>query len=702
MTEPQESLHFLDYWRVIHSRKEIVVAVFLLVVATGILVTYSLPKVYMASTLIRIKEESPDVPPFSDDAGVQRYDPLFLRTMFEIIQSRPVLEEVVRNLGLNEKLGKAYGYYDVMGEKSFDQTVKIVSRHMRVQQYRDTNLIQVRIYLSEPKNAAPQEAARVADEVAKVFREQNLTRSREVKERALDALQKSIVEQSNRVTRAEAKVEEIRKLYNISMSRPLYSAGVPLEKRRLEYLESLRTEANMELVQKKNKHDTVEKLSPEKLLGALEYISGDQRLSKLISQRSDAEVDLKRLRESGLGSKHLDVTSKEEALKEINKKLEEALEGLKIGIKADYEGARAKLASLEAEIDVEKAKDIKAEGEGYRDFEKAQEELEHQRRIRNALEIKYEEEKIALRIPKTTVEIIEPAKPPAADEPTSPKFLLNILLSIFVGLISGVGLAYFIEYLDTSVKTIEDIERFMEVPVIGVIPQKVKAFTEEGAETAHAEAYRVLRTNIQFSKKFSGGKTLCFTSGSIGEGKSLSLFNLAYVYAQLGDKVVIVDSDLHRPRQHRLLGVPNSQGLANVLSGEADLNDVLTPTKVPNLYLLPSGRLSSGAHGLLSSPRVNELIKVLKERFDIVFFDAPPIMGVSDASLLVRDVDGVVLVIQHRKYPRAISARAKDMIDNLGGNIVGVVLNNINISRDYSYYYQHYYNYPKYRLPQKT
>jgi capsular exopolysaccharide synthesis family protein len=138
----------------------------------------------------------------------------------------------------------------------------------------------------------------------------------------------------------------------------------------------------------------------------------------------------------------------------------------------------------------------------------------------------------------------------------------------------------------------------------------------------------------------------------------------------------------------------NDKGLANVLVGEMRLEDAIMATQTANLDLLPSGRIAASVHGLLNSAIMKEIIAGLHESYDFIFFDAPPAVGVSDASLLVREMSGVILVIQHRKYPRAVSIRAKDMINNIGGNLIGVVLNNINISKDYSsYYYQQHYNY---------
>jgi capsular exopolysaccharide synthesis family protein len=360
---------------------------------------------------------------------------------------------------------------------------------------------------------------------------------------------------------------------------------------------------------------------------------------------------------------------------------------------AEFNAAQAKLEIINSELQGLRDREREAESSSYRIFAEAIDARNHVKKIRDALEMRYFQEQIELRIPKTTVELISDAKAPHEEDNVSPNMAMNIMLSILAGLGAGIGLAYFVEYLDTSVKTIDDIEKSMQVPVLGVIPQKVVPLNEAGANPAHAESYRILRTNIQFSQKFKDGKTLCFTSGSMGEGKSLTLFNLGFICGQLGDRTIIIDSDLHRPRQHRMFGVSNKVGLANVLIGEVSLDDVIQKSVFPNLDFLPSGKLDGGVHGLLDTQRMRSLIASLKDRYDRIFFDAPPIIGVSDASVLAREVDGVMLLIQHRKYPKAVSERAKGMLDNMGVNLMGVVLNNINVSRDQSYYYYHQYYY---------
>ena len=264
---------------------------------------------------------------------------------------------------------------------------------------------------------------------------------------------------------------------------------------------------------------------------------------------------------------------------------------------------------------------------------------------------------------------------------------MNIALGIIIGLVVGVGLAFFIEYLDTSVKTIDDVERTLQAPVLGVIPQNVGYLIEEGAESPHAEAYRVLRTNLLFSRKDDKLNTVAVVSAGAGEGKSTTVCNLATVFAQSGQRVLMVDSDLRRPTLHKLMGVTNTLGLTNYLLKQNTLEEVIQTSKLPSLDFMASGKLPSSSLGILSSAQMKDLINELKQRYDFVFFDSPPIMGVSDASVLASEVDMTLQVIQYRRYPQPMNIRAKQLVEKVGGNLVGIVLNNINMSQDESYYY---------------
>ena len=297
MQEEQEALHFLDYWRVIRSRKEIIIAVTLLVVLTGILVTYSMPKVYRASCIIGVQQEAPDVELWNRTAT--GYDPFYMRTMFEIIQSRPIIEETIRKLGLDRKLAGAYGW--PKGE-AFDQTVKLLSHGMKVQQYRDTNLIEIQIYLAEPKATAHEEAARAANMVADVFRDQRILVSREETERGLRALKASLDDQGEKVDKLKNTVKEIRELYGINVGVRASGANRATEEDGIRTLDVYRRRTSVELAEKEAKLKQLEALSGAQLLETTSLFA-DVVLAGLVATKQKYDVELSRLLES-YGDRH--------------------------------------------------------------------------------------------------------------------------------------------------------------------------------------------------------------------------------------------------------------------------------------------------------------------------------------------------------------------------------------------------------------
>ena len=301
-------------------------------------------------------------------------------------------------------------------------------------------------------------------------------------------------------------------------------------------------------------------------------------------------------------------------------------------------------------------------------------------------------ETISRKIPGKTVETHEP--PTISNNPVSPNVTLNLVLGAVVGLVFGVGIAFFLEYLDTSVKTLEDVERYLQVPVLAVIPKEVGILHKQSGMSPDSEAYRILRTNIEFNRKNPEDNAITVVSGGAGEGKSTTLVNLAYICAQGGYTTLMIDADLRRPRLHTFFDINNSVGLTNYLTTDLMLEDVILQTPIDNLYFMPSGILPSDAAGILNSRRMSELIQDVKQRFDLVLVDSPPILGVSDAAVLASEVDLTMLVVQHRKLPRNMLMRVKQAVENVGGHVIGVVLNNVDVRSDSQYqYYTSYYTY---------
>ena len=677
--EQQEiGLHFLDYWRVIRSRKEIVLAVALLVIITVTAWTMTLPRMYETEAKISIKEDQADVDVFERSGMGFSYNPFFLRTQLEIIGSRQILYKVVDNLNLCKEWGKKINEDKSAINRGLAFSILVGA--LRVQPSRDTSLISIIVRMEDGN-----EAALVANEVAKVYREHRLGEKRSQMMRGVEALESELEKQQEKVSKAEEDLERIRKELNIStMGGPGAST---IDKMKLQAMQGDLIAARVDMLVRKTRLDQILSMQGDDLLAAQQFMVGDSSLSSLRQQITDTQVSLKLMLEN-LGENHPDVRRLEAGLTELRTRLTEGLSSMKKGLEADYKVAKEKYNVLEKELNEIKKLDISAEREKYLPYNKAERKLETERAVLTALKARLSQQGIELEIPRTPVEVVDPAEPTSV--PVSPNLFFNILVGIIAGIVAGIGLAFFLEYLDTSIKTVDDVEKYLGLPVLGAIPQRVKPLNEEGPDSPHAEAYRVLRANIQFANKGNGG-AFTMISGGAGEGKSTTLFNLAYVCAQQGDKVLLVDSDLRRPVLHTILGMSNRFGLTNVLMRDVPIEETIKPTAIPNLHFLPSGKLPKTSIGLLDSQRMRELVKNLKARYDYVFFDSPPIIGVTDASILASEVDGVMLVVQYRKFPKVISMRAKRMIENTGSHILGVVLNNINIMRDDYYYYYHSY-----------
>jgi succinoglycan biosynthesis transport protein ExoP len=678
--ENQEGgLHFLDYWRVIRSRKEIILAVIILVTLSGTCYTLMLPRIYMASTTIRVREDATDIDVF-DRQIVSGFNPYFLKTEFEVIQSRTILSSVLDKLNLQEKWSSREENKGGLIPRNV--CMAILEQSVRVNQYRDTSLIEIQVFRDDQD-----EAMRIANEVANAYRTYRQS-SKDLEIRAaVTALENELLKQQQKVNAAEEELERIRQEQGVIV----LTRGVRADNVRIQQMEGDRMAARVDMLTRRARLEQLEALEGDELMNASAYMVNDASLLALRRQMVDAEVQLKLMMEN-LGANHPEVRRIRAGVDELKTQLNEALEGLKAGVRADYEVAKTRFEALDEEMKEVRQTDIEAQRDKYLPFERAERNLMIQQEILNALRARVTQKGVEMGLPRTMVEIVDRAERP--DRPVRPRVMVNIILSVVVGLGAGIGLAYFIEYLDTSVKTVDDVEKYLGLPVIGVIPQKVRSLAEEGPESPHAESYRVLRTNMMFANEGKRGGTFAVVSGGVGEGKSTTLFNLAYVCAQLGDKVIVVDSDLRRPVQHTFFNMSNRFGLTNVLKQEATLEDAVKATSIPNLHFLPSGKMPRTSVGILDTQRIRTIIQDLRKTYDVVLFDSPPIVGVSDASIISSEVDGVLLVVQYRKYPRNMSTRARRMLENVGAKVIGVVLNNINILRDDYYYYYHSYYSP--------
>lgn len=672
-------LHFLDYWRIIRIRKTVIMAVFFLVVITATLVTFVLPVSYLSTTRIKVDRGGADIQEFGNNRMQGVYDPYFIQTEFETIKSEAVLSNVINQLNLNE-VWKRYNN----GERlKSSKTLEFLQARLALNPVRNTMFISIGVY-----SETPEEAATLANAVAEAYRAHRLSEILSASEAGIRSLKKQFDEQQARIDKVNSELGKLREDLNITdMEANNPGMSTSFDVTTIHQLNGELTLRKSELTQNQTRYTTLVELNRTNradLLKAIPNVVQDPLFNELSSQLNLAEQTLIRTKQD-YAEEHPVYKTAANMVADLRAKVQDRADGILMGMSSTVQSMQAAVNSLQGQLDQARQTDIKKNAETQRYWDKKR-ELDVLLSFQKLLETRVTMEQVDKELPRSgMVTVTDRAIPDP--RPVKPNKTLNIILGVVVGLVVGVGLAFFIEYLDTSVKTIDDVERALQAPVLGVIPQNVGLLMKEGAESPHAEAYRVLRTNLLFSRKDEKLNCMCVVSAGAGEGKSTTVFNLATIFAQTGSRVVIVDSDLRRPTLHKMVDVTNSIGLTNYLLKQNSLEEVIQTTSVPLLHFMASGKLPSSSLGILSSSQMKDLIHELKQRYDYVFFDSPPIMGVSDASILASEVDMTIQVIQYRRYPQPMNIRAKQMIEKVGGNLVGIVLNNINMSQDESYYY---------------
>ena len=678
-TPPEAKLHFLDYWRIIRIRKTVILSVFLLVVVTAVIVTFILPPAYSSMARIKVERDISDVRGVGEGVGMSgQYDPYFIQTEFQVIQSERILDPVVEKLQLAKKWTKKY---EMPEEMKPSMAREMLKKMIDLCPERNTSLIDITVY-----SDSSAEARDIANAIADLYSEYRHNERERLTVSGIKAFEMEISEQTREIDEKATELEKLRKDLGVVDTDPQStgpgSTGLgPVEVMRYQ---QDRIEADERYVRLEATLKKLKSLTMDDLVNALPTIEPDTLLASRLEELNAVKSKLVTLR-SDLGPENPEVKRNESIEVELKSQIESRAKGILNGMETDLARQDAVVKNAGEKVEKAKENDIKI-AEKNRPYYVQKAELDRLKKFRDVLMLRTFQEKVDLKLPKTTVvEIIDKAEERLV--PVKPNKPLNIALGVVIGLVVGIGLAFFIEYLDTSVKTIDDVERMLQSPVLGVIPQNVGYLLEEGAESPHAEAYRVLRTNMLFSRKDESMNTIAVVSAGAGEGKSTTICNLATTFAQSGHKVLLVDSDLRRPTLHKLMGTNNNLGLTNYLLKQNTLEEVVQVTKLPSLHFLASGKLPSSSLGILSSAAMRSLIDEIKKRYDFVFFDSPPIMGVSDASVLASEVDMTMQVIQYRRYPQPMNIRAKQLIEKVGGNLIGIVLNNINMSQDESYYY---------------
>ena len=677
-------LHFLDYWRVIKVRWAIVTITFLLVMISAAVTCYFLPREYYSKVTMEVKSDDTKLAIFGGNSGIRGTDQQKLTpTQYQIIQRKEILYPVIENLKLAETWGP------VPGQRiPREQVYETLVQKMDLREVRNTDLIEIGVWSTDR-----QEAANIANMVAIVYQDKRKSDQQAMMNQGLGQLQEEVDKQRKAVQDAQADAAKIRSEEGIIDPNPesldINDFGAQNTVRSDEQQVN---DIKVKIAELRTTLQGIEKLTPEELTSALHSLGlEDPTVSKVLPLYQEAFAEDARLANSGLGENHPKVKSLRAQKAVYFTQLNQQIAALRNSYATKLKVSEETLKALQDKLSTSRNEwqDSRKKSASYLN---AKNKYVAARHVLDAAESRLVTERMQMQMGLFPAKIWEKAEP--ALGPGKPNVALYMSIAVMVGIGFGMALAFFIEYLDTSVKTLEDVERLLAVPVLAVVPKGVSALIKNNGDSPDAEAYRIMQTNLEFNKKNATANTITLVSGGPGEGKSTTLNNLAITCAKGGYRVLIVDADLRRPTQHLFFEMDNSVGLSDCLTGEKEMSEVILSTSIPNLSFMPSGKLPTDAVGILNSQKMSDLIAQAKSRFDLVFFDSPPILGVSDASILSSEVDITIMVVQYRRFPRDMLVRVKQAILQVGGNLLGAVLNSVDTKHDSGYqYYTQYYDY---------
>jgi capsular exopolysaccharide synthesis family protein len=710
----QYELNIRDYWRIVRRRKRVILLSGILLALLSFLISdlkAPTPE-YQSTASVKVERSSTMTGLFMEMLTWSPMDNIATQT--SVIRSYPVLMESAVRLGL---LPEGLSPDETRNDSNYLGVVSKLQSEVTTEQEGNTNIINITVTSQDPESAQ-----NAANTVAEVYRDQNVkSRNRQTTEvRKFIESQRSVV--GERLINAEEELKRYRQstgVLDISEEvRQLMSRIAQLE----GALDDLRRRMDEAVMDMNNLKQDKALLEP-----------GAQRLftettDSLLYKLSDRLLEL-RLKKEELFLTYLpEHPMVMEVESQINNVKSEMINEL--SVKLDAYSTKAGL--LERDINNLKSQ-LGAAPESGLALARMEREVQVNADLFSQLQTKYQEALIKESEKIEEVSIIRPAMAPAmAVNP--PMKLAHTMLGVGVGLLLGLVLAFVLESVDTSIGTIEEVEDFLGIPVLGVIPDLGKDKIGKGASAfmpkpsekdydlyvrliSHfapksilAESYRSLRTNIEFLAVEKLHRVFLFTSSALREGKTNTVVNLATVLAQMGRKVILIDADLRKPAIHNAFGLDIGYGLSEIIMGSCTwqeatrtatdimlgklgVDNLMITPGLDNVNIITSGTIPPNPAEFLHSPRLDDLINDLRKEYDIVIIDTPPVLPITDAMIMADKVDGIIIVYQVGRMSRSALKRSKLLLENVGGNLMGVVLSGVRaeVSPDYTTHSHYYY-----------
>jgi succinoglycan biosynthesis transport protein ExoP len=717
-----EGLEFMQYLHIIQKHWMVILAAVAVAIGIGIAVTLMTQRVYEAGVTVQIDKEAAQVVEVQnlEPADQGSYDEFF-QTQYGLIKSESLSARVVDKLGLvNEPatlrlLGLDDSQQKGGGKLTFTQKrealITYLLGNLNVAPVQRSRL--VRITVDSPDR---QFSARIANAFADNFIASNLDRRFDASAYARKFLEERLAETKSRLEQSERDLvgyARQQQIINVPAgggsgsaastaggqtgSAPSGSSGSEsLTATSLVALNSALSTARAERIMAE------QRWRQSQATGGAGTLDPQQNLN--IQQLTLTKANLQADYQDKLSRFKPDFPDMVQLKNRIDA-IQAQIEGINAGsrssseqaLKAQYDVALRQERSLEGQVNQMKGSVLDLRDRSIQ-YDIYQREVDTNRTLYDGLLQRYKEIGVAGGLANNNVSIIDPAKPPRFA--TKPSLRKNLVTAALLGLVLGIGMAFLIEMLDESIRSVQDVERKLGLPLLGSIPKLDKGTTPAEAiadlRSPFAEAYYSVQTALQFSTEQGIPRSLAVLSARPSEGKTTSATAIARNLARLGTRVLLIDADLRNPSLHRVMGVENSAGLSNYLSSNAGLEHFVKESTQPNLYLMPSGPLPPNPAQLLAGARLLELLKDAGAVFDIVVFDAPPIMGLADAPLLASRVGGVVLVVESGRTGRKVVKAAIRRLKIGNARILGVLLTKYDLrvsGYGYGYGYGYSYNY---------
>lgn len=715
----QASPRLLDYFNLILKRRWTVISCFLVVFTTIAVATLKQTPVYAGKVLVEINPEQPNVVNFREvvQVSVTEFDS-YRETQYKILQSRTLAERVVRDLqlyripefnkrrsllGLFESApklmpaGTDLGQPDAASEP-FRNAVNNLMSAIDISPVRRSNLVEVSVFSRDPELAA-----RAANQLAADYIDQNLQVKWDETLKASEWLSTQLVGLKAKLEKSDDALQAYARANNI-----LYiTEKQNLANARLEQLQQEYTKAQGDRFKAESLYSLVQAGKVQDLPGVLSNLL----IQNLVTREAELEREYANLT-TLVKPEYPKAVQLKRQIDVIEGSLKEQKRAIVQNIVDDYRAAVAREKYLAQAVEEQK-KLVNEVAEKSIQYNILKREVDTNKQLYEGLLQRMKEAQVSAGLRASNIRVVDSAEVPKS--PAKPRVFLNLTLGLILGLASGVGLAFLQEYLDNTLKTPDDVEQLLSLASLGVLPSfplhgtaksdddKLISVISEDKPAAAApaiqtdptavEAFRSLRTSILLSAN-PVPRVILITSALPSEGKTTTTVNLGATLASLGSKVVIVDCDLRKPACHKSAGVPNSPGVVRCLTGLVELKEAILPVPgAPNLSIIPCGPIPPNPAEVLSSPVTAELLKRLQTHFDYVLVDSPPVLSVADSRILATMTDAVVLVTRAHSTPYDVVRRARTTLFKSGARILGVALNNVNVTRSGSGYDQYQYGY---------